>query len=113
MGAAFNCNPKMVKTLIEAKAKIEQCDEDGWNCLHFTAWNAGKPDAAECAQLFLTAGAKVQERTSICHAEEPEDIKREGSTASEIVHKRMALMNDKEVTCCAMSLFHFGRKQSF
>lgn len=96
MGAAFNCNPLMVRILLEQGAQVNQCDEDGWNPLHFAAWNASTPGAAEVAELLLEAGANVEERVSRTHAEESHLLDRRGTTALEIAKKRMALMTDPE-----------------
>jgi len=87
----------MVRILLEQKAQVHECDEDGWNPLHFCAWNAGKPGSAETAELLLGAGAKVLERVSICHAEDDDQMDRRGATASEIVKRRMPLMTDAEM----------------
>jgi len=104
MGAAFNCNPLMVRILLEQGAKVNECDEDGWNPLHFAAWNASTPGAAEVAELLLEAGANVEERVSIYHAEEDYQMDRRGTTAMEIARKRMALMTDPEKECARQLL---------
>ena len=85
-----------VKILLEQKADPHECDEDGWNCLHFCAWNAGKKGSAQCAELLLEAGARVMERVSVCHAEEDDQMDRRGDMASGIVKRRMKLMSEVE-----------------
>jgi len=96
MGAAFNCDTCMVRILLAQKAHILECDEDGWNCLHFASWNAGKQNSCEVAELLLEAGVDVTTRVSIRHAESDDQMVRTGHTASEIVKKRMNLMSESE-----------------
>jgi len=96
MGASFNCNPRMVKILLEQKANIIETDEDGWNCLHFAAWNASKEGAAQVADLLLEAGVDVTVQISVRHCEEDSGLIRTGGTATEIVKRRMSLMTEPE-----------------
>jgi len=105
MAAAFNASPAMIEMLLKQNADVSECDEDGWNPLHFLAWSAGKPGSAECASLLLEKNCDVMQKTSCRHAEDDSMLNRDGDgrdgrgksqTASDIVRRRMVLMDPKE-----------------